>query len=108
MDLFQDIGLSNKRHKNFISILKHATEADRVELLRWSEGFPDRDNKLVIEFQTTFNSSFWEIYLYALFKEIELQMDWSYPRPDFLLEYKGNKKLKTKMLCINSTDSITT
>lgn len=90
MDLFEDIGLSGKQHKNFVNILKHSKRADRAELLKWCNGFPDRDNKFVTEFQTTFNSSFWEIYLYALFKEIDFKMDWSFSRPDFLLEYKGN------------------
>lgn len=88
MDLFEDLQLSNQ-HQNYLSILKHAKEVDRMELLRWCDGFPDRDNKLVKEFQTTFNSSFWEIYLYALFKENNFNMNWSFSRPDFLLEYKG-------------------
>lgn len=65
-------------------------KSDRNELLRWCDGFPDRDNKFVKEFQTTFNSSFWEIYLYALFKELGLEMDWSYPSPDFLLKCNKN------------------
>ena len=31
---------------------------------RWAEGFPDRDGKLVIEFQTTFNSAFYNLHLW--------------------------------------------
>ncbi|MBC5853353.1 hypothetical protein [Vibrio metschnikovii] len=90
MDLFEDLKLKNQ-HKNFLSVLKYSKEADRKELLRWCHGFPDRDNKLVIEFQTTFNSSFWEVYLYALFNELNIPMDWNYSRPDFLLDYMGEK-----------------
>lgn len=91
MDLFKLAVEEDKRHKNFISIIRQSKEADRQELLKWCEGFPDRDNKFVIEFQTTFNSSFWEIYLYALFKVIGITMHWEHPSPDFMVEYNGNK-----------------
>lgn len=90
MNLFEPKVASEKLHKNFVSIMNLSKESDRNELLRWCDGFPDRDNKFVKEFQTTFNSSFWEIYLYALFKELDLRMDWSHPSPDFLFEF--NKK----------------
>jgi len=91
MNLFKDLVSPNKQHKNYLSILKYPNSADREELLRWSDNFPDRDNKLVKEFQTTFNSSFWEIYLFALFNEIEMKMDWSHSSPDFMIEYQNNK-----------------
>lgn len=91
MNLFIPIVTEDKQHKNFVSIMELSKEADRFELLRWANDFPDRDNKFVKEFQTTFNSSFWEIYLYALFKELNFKMDWSYPSPDFLLEYQTKK-----------------
>jgi len=87
MNLFQPIVDLDKQHKNFVSIINLSNENDRKELLRWCNGFPDRDNKFVKEFQTTFNSSFWEIYLYALFKELGLKMDWSHASPDFLIEH---------------------
>lgn len=32
-------------------------------------GFEDRDGKFVKEFQTTFNSSFWELYLFACLRD---------------------------------------
>ena len=77
-----------KRHKNFVTIVEQSTCEDREELERWCEGFPDRDKKLVKEFQTTFNSSFWEIYLYQLLKKLDFEFDWSYSRPDFLIRNK--------------------
>lgn len=89
MNLFDPVVTEDKQHKNFISIVNISKESDRIELLRWYKGFPDRDNKFVKEFQTTFNSSFWEIYLYALFKELNFNMDWSYPSPDFLIKCKN-------------------
>ncbi|WP_232925945.1 hypothetical protein, partial [Pseudomonas syringae] len=45
------------------------------EILRCLEGFPDRNNKFVKEFQTTFNSIFWEVYLYMAFREYGFSLD---------------------------------
>ena len=42
------------------------------------------------EFQTTFNSSFWEIYLFAVLKHLRLSVDFSFKSPDFFVkEYGG-------------------
>lgn len=102
MNLFDPIVAEDKQHKNFASIIKLSKEADRIELIRWCNGFPDRDNKFIKEFQTTFNSSFWEIYLYALFKELDFKMDWSYPSPDFLLEYQTNRVIVEATIAANA------
>ncbi|MDE4455213.1 hypothetical protein [Psychrobacter sp. DAB_AL62B] len=102
MNLFDPIVAEDKQHKNFASIIKLSKEADRIELIRWCNGFPDRDNKFVKEFQATFNSSFWEIYLYALFKELNFKMDWSYPSPDFLLEYQTNRVIVEATIAANA------
>ena len=102
MNLFDSIVAEDKQHKNFASIIKLSKEADRIELIRWCNGCPDRDNKFIKEFQTTFNSSFWEIYLYALFKELDFRMDWSYPSPDFLLEYQTNRVIVEATIAANA------
>ncbi|MCU8035715.1 MULTISPECIES: hypothetical protein [unclassified Shewanella] len=91
MDLFTPLFPMHKLHKNFLQIQRDSQSSDRAELQRWCNDFPDRDKKLVKEFQTTFNSTFWEIYLYALFCEIGLKMDWSHPSPDFVVEFNGKK-----------------
>ncbi|MFK9118340.1 hypothetical protein ABEI56_05030 [Peribacillus castrilensis] len=59
----------------------------------WFRGFKDRDNKIIKEFQTTFHSSFWEIYLFAVLKELKYKFDMSNPRPDFILEFNYEKVL---------------
>ena len=69
-------------------MIEKILKKDREILNTWIEGFPDRDNKFVKEFQTTFNSSFWEIYLYKLFKDLSFEFDWSHSSPDFLLKYE--------------------
>ena len=38
------------------------------------------------EFQTTYNSSFWELYLFAAFKELGCSVDFRYSSPDFVVD----------------------
>jgi hypothetical protein len=56
----------------------------RAVLTDWASEFGDRDGKFVYEFQTTYNSSFWELYLFAVLKHLGIKVDFSYPSPDFL------------------------
>lgn len=69
MDLFTPIVTDERQHPNFQRLLARGLECERDVLRRWADGFPDRDGKFVVEFQTTFNSSFWELYLHATFRE---------------------------------------
>ncbi|ANH66644.1 hypothetical protein [Mitsuaria sp. 7] len=62
-----------------------ATSGDLELLQQWCAGFEDRDGKFVHEFQTTFNSSFWELYLHAVLKEFRLDVDYRHARPDFVV-----------------------
>lgn len=91
MDLFSPVVQPDRFHQHFGSINEPSRIAERAELRRWADGFPDRDGKFVKEFQTTFNSSFWEIYLYALFKEYGMTFDWSKSSPDFSLTKDGHR-----------------
>jgi hypothetical protein len=50
----------------------------------WADGFADRDGKFVEEFQMTYNSSFWELYLFAVLKHLGIKVDFSYEAPDFV------------------------
>lgn len=85
LDLFTPQVPRDRWHPNFVRVHDHASSAEREVLLKWSEGFRDRDGKFVKEFQTTFNSSFWELYLHALFTALGCQLDQSQSRPDFVI-----------------------
>lgn len=91
MDLFTPIVMENKLHHNFIH-LKQNKYLRRV-INDWAKGFQDRDGKFVKEFQTTFNSSFWELYLNAFLQKKILNIDFSHEAPDFIIV---NKEKKTK------------
>ncbi len=89
MDLFTPSVEKDQMNPNFVSVLDPRREPERRLFQAWADGFVDRDNKLVNEFQTTFNSSFWEIYLHALFKSYGFRNDWSNASPDFCLNKDG-------------------
>jgi hypothetical protein len=86
VDLFIPVIAPERFHPNFQNALLPGREGEREVVSAWLEGFKDRDGKLVTEFQTTFNSTFWEIYLHAVFREYGFQIDWSHSSPDFVLD----------------------
>ncbi|MDA2779787.1 hypothetical protein PDR89_09970 [Bacillus cereus group sp. Bc002] len=71
---------------NFLSIYNERLPFAKDVIRGWAEGFEDRDNKFVQQFQLTFNSSFWELYLFAVLKELNLEVNMTYDRPDFVIE----------------------
>jgi hypothetical protein len=87
MDLFKKLQLKkgSEKHQNFTS---YKSESDKKLLNSWVYGIKDKDGKFVKEFQTTYNSTFWEIYLYGLFKELGFEINQNYNRPDFILNSK--------------------
>ncbi|MEJ8553758.1 hypothetical protein [Tepidibacter sp. Z1-5] len=89
LKLFEEIkGLSeDKIHEKFKLIKNNVMlYAEREVLNDWTKDFIDRDNKIVKEFQTTFHSSLWEFYLYALLREQGFRIDFSQERPDFMVK----------------------
>jgi hypothetical protein len=69
MDLFTSVVPPERFHPKFAKIIEKRNPYDEAVLMKWAEGFVDRDRKFVEEFQMTFNSSFWELYLHAILKE---------------------------------------
>jgi hypothetical protein len=87
MDLFEDVVASASQHPNYRAIAKGDLFARERDVIQgWAEGFPDRDGKFVTEFQTTFNSAFWELYLHAAFRELGFALNFDYAAPDFLVD----------------------
>lgn len=106
MNLFEKLYEDDKLHTNFKSLLTDAHQGERAVMLNWSEDFPDRDKKFVKEFQTTFNSSFWELYLYKLFKEMGFEFDWSFASPDFALEHNGVEFIVEATISSNAQNEV--
>lgn len=85
MDLFTPIVPPERFHPNFARCLARRNGYDEAVLAKWADGFVDRDGKFVEEFQTTFNSCFWELYLHAMLKEAGGKIDFTHQAPDFLV-----------------------
>ena len=84
MDLFELVAEEIKLHPNFVNTLAPTAARVRAVLSEWAEGFQDRDGKFVYQFQTTYNSCFWELYLFAVLKVLGLKVDFSHEAPDFV------------------------
>ena len=84
LDLFTPIAEDEKQHPIFRMLLQDQYRAEREVLNLWVNGFEDRDGKFIYEFQTTFESSMWELYLHAFLKELGAQTDFAHSAPDFV------------------------
>jgi hypothetical protein len=89
MQLFQPIVPEERFHPNFRNLLTIANGFDLDVLTDWASGFVDRDGKFVEEFQTSFNSCFWELYLFAVLKKYGMDVDFSHASPDFVVPDPG-------------------
>lgn len=89
LDIFTPIIPEEKLHPNFKVLMAESNQFARDIISSWTEGFVDRDGKIIQEFQSTFNSSFWEFYLNASFNKLGFDIDYSHDRPDFLLVKEG-------------------
>ncbi|MBS1951419.1 MAG: hypothetical protein JST37_10490 [Bacteroidetes bacterium] len=84
IDLFQNLPNSKELHPKFLQLRDSKSMiGERHIIANWTEGFIDRDNKLVREFQVSFHSTFWELYLHHLLYEQGFTTDYSHNRPDF-------------------------
>jgi hypothetical protein len=83
VDLFKIVIPETKLHPHFKAINHESKKTIRRVLDKWAKGFIDRDKKFNKEFQKTFNSSFWELYLFQSFKELNYIVDFTKASPDF-------------------------
>lgn len=84
LDLFTPIADEEKQHPIFQMMLQEQYQPERDVLISWSKGFEDRDGKFIYEFQTTFESSMWELYIHAFLKDLGAEVDFSHHAPDFV------------------------
>lgn len=102
MDLFTPVIQEDKYHNHFKVLLSSSATPVRKILSFWAEGFLDRDNKFIKEFQNTFNSSFWELYLYQCFKTYGMDVDFSKSSPDFVIKLSNNSNINVEAVTANN------
>ncbi|MGV0087357.1 hypothetical protein EEAAV_26325 (plasmid) [Rahnella aceris] len=92
MSLFETELPRERLHPNFKHFIDQPNfAAVRKVIQSWGKGLLDRKNeqvKFVNEFQTTFNSAFWELYLNEVFATLEMSVDYSKESPDFCVTTK--------------------
>ncbi|HBR2605966.1 TPA: hypothetical protein L9Q09_003309 [Klebsiella pneumoniae] len=103
LDFFKPIVDTKDYHPNFERLLPDKYNNSKKLFNEWASGFNDRDGKLVKEFQTTFNSTFWEVYLHASFKDMGFEIDFSYASPDFNIK-KGETEVIIEATICNSAN----
>ncbi len=87
LDIFDLKVEEENLHPKFKLIKDSLSLTGEQEVLKdWVDEFIDRDNKIIKEFQTTFHSTFWEFYLFAVFKESGFKIDFTKNRPDFIID----------------------
>ena len=96
MDLFTPVTSPLKQHPIFQMLLQDRYAPERQVLSSWADGFRDRDGKFVHEFQSTFESGLWELYLHAATKLWGFQLDQAPSSPDFVVSAPDS-------LCIEAT-----
>ncbi|MBD3842294.1 MAG: hypothetical protein IE909_10490 [Campylobacterales bacterium] len=62
--------------------------------------------KLVKEFQTSFNSTFWELYLNKAFKVLGFEIDYGFDTPDFHLVHPNGTRLNVEAVTANHKDHL--
>ncbi|WP_345869162.1 hypothetical protein [Shewanella algae] len=93
MDLFTPIVKTNKLDSRLASILTDENlNSVRSVIQSWASGLELRAQerrKFITEFQQTFDSSFWELYLNAVLVELGFDIDRKRDRPDFVIQKDG-------------------
>jgi len=105
MDLFKPLVDEKNLHQNFKSIIKEERYAQaRDAINEWADGLSERKNeweKFIKEFQTTFHSSFWELYLNKAFTKLNFSIDYSKESPDFCLHHPSGRSLNVEAVTAN-------
>lgn len=93
IDLFEPRLPKDKLHPSFCEIKSNPDYAKVMPVIQgWAAGLLGRKGeaeKFVKEFQTTFNSSMWEIYLNKALSELGCTVDYTKSSPDFFVTSGG-------------------
>ncbi|NQY07487.1 MAG: hypothetical protein HRT68_15150, partial [Flavobacteriaceae bacterium] len=106
MDLYSTEYDDEKLHSYFLRLTTDKKyEPVKAVIQNWALGMDGRKgelNKFIKEFQTTFNSSLWELYLNKAFKDIGFDVDHSKESPDFCLISKTGKVVNVEAVTTNN------
>lgn len=109
-DLFAPRFEEEKLHNNFRLILSDHDYAKVQPIIQnWANGLLDRrgeSQKFINEFQTTFNSSMWELYLNKVLVDLGCSVDFSKSAPDFFVRGPGNYEFNIEAVVSDKTPGV--
>lgn len=109
MDLFTPQVATERLHPLVKQIIAEPVYHPAIKTINsWGAGILERrgeGNKFIKEFQTTFNSSFWELYLNKAFIELGFDIDYSYESPDFHLIHSSGHHVNVEAVTSNNIDN---
>lgn len=102
MDLFSTKIATNKLSESFKHICKDPKLAPVREVIQtWGRGLLQRSGektKFINEFQTTFNSALWELYLNEMFIRLGYSVDYTKDSPDFYVTTPSGYKFNVEAM----------
>ena len=106
MDLFNPKYPDDQLHSYFIRLISEKKyEPVKSVIESWASGMDGRKgerDKFIKEFQTTFNSSLWELYLNKAFRELGFKVDYAKETPDFSLVSGAGKVVNVEAVTTNN------
>lgn len=109
MNLFTPLVNEERLHPLFKQIISDPVYSPTMAVINgWSTGLLGRKleaNKFIKEFQTTFNSSLWELYLNKAFIDFGFEIDYSKESPDFHLIHGSGRKINVEAVTSNNRNN---
>lgn len=109
MDLFTPLVKEGRLHPLFKKIVSESVYQPTMGIInQWSKGLLGRRreaNKFIKEFQTTFNSSLWELYLNRAFIELGYEIDYTKESPDFHLIHSSGRRINVEAVTANNKNN---
>ncbi|MCX8982793.1 hypothetical protein [Citrobacter portucalensis] len=109
MDLFIPQVADERLHPLVKQIMAESVYHPTIKTINsWGKGILERrgeGDKFIKEFQTTFNSSFWELYLNKAFSDMGFNIDYSYESPDFHLIHPSGEHVNVEAVTSNNINN---
>ena len=106
MDLFTPVGNDEQLHPYFKRLTQQICYKDVLNTIQtWTIGLSNRkkeSDKFIKEFQISFNSSLWELYLNKAFQNLGFKIDYSKESPDFHLIHSSGRIINVEAVTSNN------
>lgn len=109
MDLFTPRVTDEQLHPYFKRLTQEICYHDVLNTIKdWTNGLSNRkkeSDKFIKEFQISFNSSLWELYLNKAFQDLGFKIDYSKESPDFNLIHSSGRIINVEAVTSNNKSS---